>query len=129
MLDLNSRAGEHEAIILCRPGIAESGVHPVATKGADPDQSRFVHHRIGEQGFAHASKPAHSVDVMELELSLRARAHGRRGMCPATEVGRLGFPRNLTRSIKSRSGIGFRPGPAGRLGEELPWIGRSLITT
>ena len=43
MLNLNSRAGEHEAIILCRPGIAESGVHPVATKGADPDQSRFVH--------------------------------------------------------------------------------------
>ena len=37
VLNLNSRAGEHEAIILCRPGIAESGVRPVATKGADPD--------------------------------------------------------------------------------------------
>jgi len=37
VLNLNCRAGEHEAIILCRPGIAESGVRPVATKGADPD--------------------------------------------------------------------------------------------
>ena len=70
VLNLNSRAGEHEAIILGRPGIAESGVRPVATKGADPDQSRFVHDRIAEQGFAHASKPDHSVDVVERELSL-----------------------------------------------------------
>ena len=83
MLNLNSGAGEDEAIILRRPGIAESGIHPVATKRADPDQSRFVR---------------------------SARASMRAGYrCPVAEVGRLGFPRNLTRSIKSRSGIGCDP--------------------
>ena len=32
--------------VVCQPGIAESGAHPVATKGADPDRSRSVHDRI-----------------------------------------------------------------------------------